>query len=71
MGDAVQGWAEDLRQAAVGLDGPAQALLPAHEIQQQGLAPVACGWGEWRERTRALHGASSRRANLVRLEEPE
>ena len=69
--DAVQGPAADLRQAAVRLNGPAPALLPAHEIQQQGLAPVACGRGEWRGRTRALHGASSRRANLVRPEEPE
>ena len=37
MDDAVQGPAADLRQAAVRLNGPAPALLPAHEIQQQGL----------------------------------
>ena len=61
----------DLSQAAVRLNRLERVLLPAHEIQQQGLAPVACGRGEWRGRTRALHGASSRRANLVRPEEPE
>ena len=47
MDDAVQGPAADLSQAAVRLNGPAPALLPAHEIQQQELAPVACGRGEW------------------------
>ena len=51
MDAAVQRRAADLRRAAVCLDGLAP-LLPAHEIQYQGLAPVACGQGEWRGRTK-------------------